>query len=183
MRFLRGVAGVILALLAVGLAASMNGVWLGLMTGAGFIIYRLTCHCWRQALGSSLPLLGTALGLWVLQRIVSSPASLLPIKMIGVFLFTSAAFRIFPWMEILLRTPRETLRFQGVLYFFFIRHFVAILGEESLRLLRAWRWTHRGLPRRLLFRSLAGAMSGLFSRCFVRAEHFFVAQLLKGLAQ
>jgi hypothetical protein len=183
MIILRGLAGVILLLAALGCVVCRSGWWLGLLMAAGFIFYRLTCHSWRQALRSCLPVLMTATAFWVMQQFASSPASLLPLKMVAVFLFTSAAFRIFPWMEILLRTPRETLRFQVALYLFFIRHFVVILGDESLRLLRAWRWTHRGLHGRVLIRSLAGAMTGLFSRCFIRAEHFFAAQLLKGLAE
>lgn len=183
MLILRGLVGVFLLFAALGCAICGNEWWLGLMMGAGFIIYRLTCHSWRQALRSCLPVIMTAAAFWVLQQLAASPASLLPIKMVAVFLFASAAFRIFPWMEILLSAPRETRRFQVALYFFFIRHFVVILGEESLRLLRAWRWTHRGLHGRVLIRSLAGAMTALFSRCFIRAEHFFAAQMLKGLAE
>jgi hypothetical protein len=183
MLILRGLAGLILLFAALGCVIGRNGWWLGLMTGPGFIIYRLTCHTWRQTLRSFLPVLMTTAAFWVIQQLASSAPRLLPIKMVAVFLFASAAFRIFPWMEILLRTPRETLRFQVAIYFFFIRHFVVILGEESLRLLRAWRWTHRGLHGRVLICSLAGATMALFSRCSFRAEHFFAAQLLKGLAE
>ncbi len=183
MLILHVLAGLILLFAALVCVIGRNGWWLGVMMGSGFIIYRLICHTWRQALRSCLPVLITAAAFWVMQQIASSPANLLPLKMVAVSLFASAAFRIFPWMEILLHTPRETLRFQVALYFFFIRHFVVILGEESLRLLRAWRWTHRRLHGRVLIRSLAGAMTALFSRCFIRAEHFFAAQLLKGLAK
>lgn len=179
----RALAGLILLLAAASCAIAENGWALGLMMGAGLIVYRLTFRSWRQALRFGLPVLTATILFWALQQLAANPPRLLPLKMVAVFLFASTAFRVFPWTEVLLQAPQDKLGFHVALYFLFVRHFAVILGEETMRLLRAWRWSHRGLKGRLFIRSLAHAVAALFNRCFIRAECFFAAQLLKGLAK
>ena len=130
---------------------------------------------------SSLPVGASAFVLLLLQQFAVNSDKLMPLRMVTVFFFVCAAWHTFPVVNLLLRIPHHTSIYIAVLYLFFIRHFMITLGEEAFRMLRAWKWSNRW--RRGNIRSLSCAMTGLFNRCLVRAERFYAAQLVRGLAE
>jgi hypothetical protein len=79
--------------------------------------------------------------------------------------------------------PPRSWFFQPILFFLFIRHFTSILRDEALRSLTAYRLAVPHPFRRDGFRALAYSLDSFFRRCFLRAERFYAAQLLRGLAE
>lgn len=92
-------------------------------------------------------------------------------------------FRAVPWA----RLARWSIRRPGLrnltFYFLFLTHFLRIFLEEILSLFRAWRLAAPRRWRASWCRSLMLATTSLFPRTLRRAERFYAALLIKGLAQ
>lgn len=101
----------------------------------------------------------------------------------GVLAAAAAAMllsRLIPWTWLLGRVAPRSRWFPVVLFLWILRHFVAVLGEESRRLLIARRLA---VPREYhagWWRSLRWALTALFRRALVRAERFYAAQAFRG---
>lgn len=92
-------------------------------------------------------------------------------------------FRIVPWRRAAawaLTRPRWRA---AALYFVFLAHFVRIFREEIVSLFHAWRLAYPRRWRRGWWSALGHATASLFPRTLRRAERFFAALLVKGLAQ
>ncbi len=92
-------------------------------------------------------------------------------------------FRAVPWA----RAARWSIRRSGLrnitFFFLFLTHFLRIFLEETLSLFRAWRLAAPRRWRAGWLRSLLHATASLFPRTLRRAERFYAALLVKGLAQ
>jgi hypothetical protein len=147
----------------------------------GLLIRRLVWRGWRRSFPGLVPVGVFALVLAGLQWIARMPVTLLALKAVVVFLFSTSAFRLFPWADLTsalgsrgrLRTP--------VLFVLFTRHFAEILLVEATRVFRARSLCVRRPFGRGSFSSLVWVLISLFGRSISRAERFYAAQLLRGL--
>ena len=130
-----------------------------------------------------LPILLFAAMLALMQWVAGMPVTWLWLKTILVFLATTAVVRLLPWDRWIFRTHSGTVRFDVALFALFVRHFAFVLATEARRSLVA---RSLSVPNRYgagSFRSLAHAVSALFSRSLARAERFYAAQLLRGIGE
>jgi hypothetical protein len=128
------------------------------------------------------PLVLFALTLAVMQRI-GGGWSWLPAQTVAVY----AAIRLILWAlprRWFSTLPERRSRiWTPALFYFFVRHFVLILGEEARRAFVA-----RSLAVRRRFgpdslRSLVWGLVSVFRRSLARAERFYAAQWLRGLPE
>ncbi len=133
-----------------------------------------------------LPLLPIALfagGLALLQWIAGMPVTWLWLKTILVFAVTVVVVRALPWDRWLFRARHGSRLYHAALFALFVRHFAAVLVQESRRALTAHALAAPARYRAGWFRSLAHATGGLLTRAIVRAERFHAAQSLGGIAE
>ena len=116
---------------------------------------------------------------WIDHRTVSA----LPLKALVSYLAVALAFRIMPWVALVRSVPPRSRFFPPVLFFLFIRHFTFILRDEAMRSLNAYRLAVPHPFRSGGIRALAYSLDSFFRRCLLRAERFYAAQLLWGLAE
>ena len=116
---------------------------------------------------------------WIDHRTVS----VLPLKALVSYLALALAFRIMPWVALVRSVSSRNRFFPPVLFLLFIRHFTFILRDEAMRSLTAYRFAVPHPFRRGGIRALAYSLDSFFRRCLLRAERFYAAQLLRGLAE
>jgi hypothetical protein len=108
---------------------------------------------------------------------------LLAIRMILAAAAGLIVFRAIPWR----RVAGWSLQRRGfrnlTLYFLFLSHFLRIFLEECFALFRAWRLAAPRKWRAGWWRSIHCATASIFPRVLCRAERFYAALLVKGLAQ
>jgi hypothetical protein len=108
---------------------------------------------------------------------------LLPLRTLAVFLLSTYAVRIAPWTWCAGHlSPRSKLYLPG-LFLLFVRHFTEILITETHRTLQARAMCAPVLFQPGGFRSLACAVASIFRRVLTRAERFYAAQTLNGIAR
>jgi hypothetical protein len=183
MKFLRLVAALVLMLAAGAAAVIANPEWLLAATFMALLLRAVAFGSVSRSIRSTLPIVMFAGVLALMQWVSSVPVSALPLKTIAVFLLSTTALRLLPWSDVI-SAVRPGSRLSGlVLFALFVRHFAAIFERESLRVLRA-RSLRLSRPwGRGAFRSLVAAVAALVSRSLVRAERFYAAQSLRGLAE
>jgi len=135
---------------------------------------------WLLAL---LPVLLFSAMLALMQWVAGMPVTWLWLKMILVFLVTTAVVRLLPWDRWIFRTRSGTVRFYVALFPLFVRHFAFVLGAEARRSLVARSLSVRNEYGPGSFRSLAHAVGAIFSRSLARAERFYAAQMLRGIGE
>ncbi len=180
---MRIVASLLLIAAAVGAALTSNLPWLLAATGAGLALRLFLWKSIDKALRSALPIVAFAAILVVLQWLSHAQARTLPLNALAVFLLSTAGFRLFPWTRFVSARRAQSKAFTPMLFVLFVRHFASIFSQEASRVFQA-----RGLCitrpwGRGAFRSLAAAAVAVFSRALARAERFYAAQLLRGLAE
>jgi len=183
MRSARWACGILLLGVSVAVSLTDNYLLLIITLSAGLAAHALAWKNLSRSLYATLPVVVFAAALTLLQVLTRIPVTSLAAKTLTIFLFTASAFRIIPWQNSLAAVHPGTPSFAVALYILFIRHFFYILSGEALRLLRA-----RGLSisrpyGKGSFRSLVGALAAFFNRSLLRAERFYAAQLLRGLAE
>ena len=136
----------------------------------------------RIAWLSVVPIVAFAAGLALLERLSRGAVSWLPARTIVVFLSLTAAARLWPWADLLRRAQPGSAVWTPVLFALVTQHFVGILRTETVRVLRArsLRLSRRFGPG--AFRALSWTLVAIVMRCWVRAERFYAAQRLRGLA-
>jgi len=136
----------------------------------------------RPLLMLLIPLAWFLSALLALQWIAGRLDPALPLRTAAIVLLTATAFRAAPWKSIAgALSPRSPFYMLG-LYLLFVRHFAAILAGETWRTLRTRAMNAPSLFRRGGASSLLWAMASIVRRTLDRAERFYAAQLLKGLA-
>jgi hypothetical protein len=134
-----------------------------------------------RLLAASLPILVFAATLVALQAWAGAVDLAIPLRAMAVFLLTTTAARVAPWEWAAGRLSPAGRLYAVGLFLLFVRHFTAILAEESRRTLRARALLAPALLRPAGFSSLAHALASIFRRALVRAERFYAAQLLNGI--
>lgn len=135
----------------------------------------------RTAWLSLLPIGAFAAGLALLELVSNGVASWLPVRTVVVFLWLTSASRLWPWTDLLGRAHGSVF-WTPVLFALVTRHFVHVLSAETVRVLRA---RSLQVPRRFgpgAFRALGWALIAIVLRSWGRAERFYAAQRLRGLA-
>lgn len=92
-------------------------------------------------------------------------------------------FHALPWIRLARWSIRRPALRNVTFYLLFLTHFLRIFLEETLSLFRAWRLAAPSRRRASWWRSLMHAATSLFPRALRRAERFYAALLVKGLAQ
>jgi energy-coupling factor transporter transmembrane protein EcfT len=129
-----------------------------------------------------IPVVMFAVCLAALEWYSTGRVTLLGARTLGVAGVSVLAARTVPWRRFALRVHPRNGAFRFILFGLFSAHFARTLVQESRRLLQA-----RGLciTRKWgpgAFDSLRHAVAAVFRRALTRAERFYAAQLLKGLA-
>jgi energy-coupling factor transporter transmembrane protein EcfT len=183
MRTLRLVGVLLLAAAAAAAALIPDPHWLLIAVLLGLLLRAVAWRSFRSSLRATVPIVLFAGILALMQWVSSTPVSLLPLKTIAVFLFSTTALRILPGSQIIAAARPGSAFFELVLFALFVRHFAAILVKESERVLQARSLRVSRPWGRGSFRSLVAAVAALLGRSLVRAERFYAAQLLRGLAE
>jgi hypothetical protein len=137
----------------------------------------------RRAFRWLVPALLFSVLLGLLEWIRHGGITTLPLKAILSYAALALGFRIMPWVALLRSVPPQSFLFLPVLFLLFVRHFTFILHAEAVRTLSAYRLAVPHSFRRGGFRALAWSLDSFFRRSLLRAERFYAAQLLKGLAE
>lgn len=116
---------------------------------------------------------------WIGYRSVTT----LPLKAILSYVVFALGSRIMPCVALLRLISPQSRLFLPVLFLLFVRHFTVILRDEAVRTLTAYRLAVPHHFRRGGIRALAWSLDSFFHRCILRAERFYAAQLLRGLAE
>jgi hypothetical protein len=178
---LRGLFGGVLIGMAI-VASLTRDPGVLIACGIAAVLIRPFVFHGRTAWLSVVPIVVFAAGLAVLERASRGAVSWLPARTLVVFLSLTAAPRLWPWADLLGRARPGSLLWTPVLFALVTRHFVDILLTETVRVFRA---RSLRVPRRfgpLAFRSLCWALVAIVMRCWGRAERFYAAQRLRGLA-
>ncbi len=131
----------------------------------------------------ALPVLLFCAVLMILELVGHHSVSSLALKAFASYAILVLAVRLMPWTAIIRSVSPQSRFFVPILFLLFVHHFTLILRDETFRTLTAYRlavphpFRHGGL------KALAFALNSLFRCCLVRAERFYAAQLLRGLAQ
>ncbi len=129
------------------------------------------------------PLVVFAAGLAVAQWLTGTLDPWLPLKTLVAFALGLGLFAAIPWRRMSRSLAPGRWWYAPVLFLLILRHFMAIFGEEPVRVLRARSLV---ISRRYgtgWLESLAHALAALFRRAVDRAERFYAAQLIRGLAE
>lgn len=173
-----------LALLAAAAAAPFisNIAVLALMALAALPV-RAMAAGWGRTLKMTLPLVLFAAFLAGMQALAGTFTPVLALRTVAVFLLSTAAFALFPWQGMAARVHPRSRLFPAVLFLLTLRHFALVLGAEARRIFAARKLA---APRRYgpgWWRSLAGALAGVFRLSLARAERFYAALWLRGMAE
>lgn len=183
---MREVAWIAAAAFLAGTPAIMltqNPVWLGIALAAGFLVRARLYGSLSRAIRSALPILVFSSTIMLLEYWKQSSVSLLGLKAATVFVLVTAAVRLLPHVDLATRFEPRTRSYSLMLFILFTRHFVTILHQESLRLLRARSLCISRPCGRGALRSLGAALSSLFNRSLARTERFYAGQLLRGFGE
>lgn len=119
----------------------------------------------------------------VIEFFAAHRPPLLAMRMVLAAAAGLIVFRAIPWR----RMAGWSIQRRGfrnlTLYFLFLSHFLRIFLEECFALFRAWRLAAPRKWRAGWWRSIHYATASLFPRVLRRAERFYAAMLVKGLAQ
>jgi len=136
----------------------------------------------RRLLWLSLPVLIFAAVLVALQWLGGAVDLRLPLRVVAVFLLSTALVRALPPPSLAACSPRSPFRLP-LLFLLFVRHFTAILIQEARRTFQARRLCVSREFGGGAFQSLVWATAAMFRRSFDRAERFYAAQLIGGLPE
>ena len=179
----RWAAGILLLGTAVTIPLAGDYRLLTLALPCGLAAHTLAWRNLSKSLHATVPVVFFAATLVLFQVITRMPVTTLAAQTVAIFLFVSAAFRIVPWAASLAGVGPRSRFFALALYALFTRHFFVILTSEALRLFRARALCISRPYGKGSFRSLVSALASLFSRSLLRADRFYAAQLMRGLAE
>ncbi len=137
----------------------------------------------RRWLRSVLPVMMFAAALVLIQWTAGMPVTSLALKAVLVFLCASLLVRLIPWRRWIFACRPGSHGYLLVLFGLFVRHFAGILTAEARRVLVARRFAVPHARGRGAIRSLGHATASVLLRSLARAERFYAAQSLRGIAE
>jgi hypothetical protein len=150
---------------------------------AGLAAHLLTAPSLRRGLLALAPVLAFASVLALIGRLGGSSGALVALKTLAVYTLAVSAARLARCEAILEAVNPGSRFFHAALFLLMVRHFAGVLGQESWRLLVAHRLAAPQRWRPGWLDSMAWAMAALLRRALVRAERFYAAQRVRGLAE
>jgi hypothetical protein len=183
MTALRILLAVLLVCVLILLLTRGGFVWITEAAALALIAESILLHSARFCLRRAVPVLFFCVVLAVLEWLAHHVVSTLAIKTFASYLIVQLCVRIVPWSAATQYVRPQSCLFPLILYLLFVRHFVLVLRDESVRSLTAWRISAPYLLRRGGLRSLVFSLDAFIRRCLTRSEHFYAAQLLRGLAE
>lgn len=123
-----------------------------------------------------------AAALAALEGIAARRPPWIAARMLAIAAVGLIAFRLIPWIPVARSCLRRPALRPAVLYLLFMAHFLRILLGEALSLYLAWRLAAPRRWRASWWRALVHATASLFPRVLRRAERFYAALLVRGLA-
>jgi hypothetical protein len=129
-----------------------------------------------------LPVLVFAAALALMQWASDLPLTTLPLVTVALFILVITVTRLVRFQGWSFRVRPGSRRWTALLFALFVRHFAGILRAEVRRVLVARRLAAPRAWGPASARSLVFALAALFGRSLGRAERFYAAQWLRGLA-
>lgn len=164
-------------------AVRLDAVPAGILMIAAVVTHVALRREWRTLLRMAVPVLLFAFAVLAAQWAGGAVDPAMPIRTVAVFLLTTAGFHVLPWTAMAGRISVRSRLYLPVLFLLFVRHFTEILLAEARRVLQARSFC---IARSLgpgSFPSLAWALASLFRRGLDRAERFYAAQSIGGVAE
>ena len=137
----------------------------------------------RALLRMSFPVALFAGTVALLQWINGTTDLAVPVRTITIFLLLTLATSLAPWTWMAARLSPRSRFYHAGLFLLFVRHFAIVLMAETKRTLQARAMSAPRLLHPGGAGSLAQAMVSIFRRTLIRAERFYAAQSLNGIAQ
>lgn len=149
----------------------------------GFTIHVFVWKSIKRALSFTLPILFFIFFFILLQLISHTFSIIYSLKSLAFFFFSTATIRLFPWRNWILKLSFSPVTYHAMLMILFVWHFINILFSETRRMFQA-----RSLSLVYSYgpgwwRSLVAVLSSIFTRSLIRAERFYAAQWLRGVAE
>lgn len=130
-----------------------------------------------------LPLAIFAASVAALEWLAGTLDPWLPLKTLAAFALGTILFAAIPWRLMSRRLAPGRWWYAPVLFLLLLRHFTEILSQEPVRVLRARSMVVSRRYGAGWLSSLGHALAALFRRAIDRAERFYAAQLVRGLAE
>ena len=137
----------------------------------------------RNLLQTFLPVALFAGTVALLQWINGTTDFAVPVRTIAVFLLLTLATSLAPWEWIAAGLSPRSRWYHAGLFLLFVRHFVVVLTAETRRTLQARAMSAPRLLHPGGATALAQALVSICRRTLIRAERFYAAQSLNGIAQ
>jgi hypothetical protein len=170
-------------LVAAAAATQLRIAPLSVLAAGSLVAHGVLGRRARHVPGAGIPLVLFAAAVAVLQWFHGGVDWVLPLRTVAVFLLTTLAMRIAPWVWFAGRLSPRSRFYLPVLFLLFVRHFTEILISESRRTLQARALSAPSLFRAGGFSSVTNAVAAIFGRALTRAERFYAAQSLNGIGQ
>lgn len=183
MNLLRFIFAVALVAGLVFLLAHGGVAWLASSAAAALLVWALVMRDLPRRILSLGPILFFCAVLALLDLIAHRPSSLLPLQAFASYAVLMLSVQLLPWARVARSVSPPSRFFLPVLFLLFVYHFTVILKEETRQLLTAYRLAVPYPFRRGGLRALAYSLDSLFRRCLARAERFYAAQILRGIAE
>lgn len=136
----------------------------------------------RREAAMAAPVVVFAIALALMQRIAGA-WTWLPAQTVALYAAVRLLVLALPrqWFSSL--PERRSRMWTPALFFFFVRHFLSILGQEARRVLiaRSLALTRPYGPGSC--GSILWSVASIFRRSLTRAERFYAAQWLRGLSE
>jgi hypothetical protein len=175
----------VVALVCALILLLVDGNFVGLAASAvtAFLARALLLRDFRKCIRHALPVFLFCAILVVLEFIAHRSLSNLALKTFVCYAIVVLSVHLMPWTVMVRSVSPRSCLFAPVLFLLFVHHFTAILQEETRRSLTAYRMAVPHPFRRGGVRALAFSLDSLFCRCLLRAERFYAAQTLRGIAE
>jgi hypothetical protein len=180
--FARLVISIVLLLASLA-ATRIHTEALAIMGVCGLAAHLAMAQRASRALLAGFPIAVFAATVAALQWFAGKIDWTLPLRTVTVFLLSTVAMRIAPWVWIAAQLSPDSGAYRPGLFLLFVRHFTEILISESVRTLQARAMCAPSLLRHAGFSSLSHALAAIFCRAISRAERFYAAQSLNGVSR
>ena len=150
---------------------------------AALLCLRASLDRWRSFWRKLVPVILFAGTVALLQWINGKTDIAVPVRTIAVCLLLTLATSLAPWEWVASRLAPGSHLYHTGLFLLFVRHFATVLITETGRTLQARATAAPNLLHPGGAMSLVQALVSIIRRTLIRAERFYAAQRLNGIAQ
>jgi hypothetical protein len=153
------------------------------VTAVAFLLHALQVRNLRKCIHQALPILVFCLLVYILGAVAHHASLSLAVRTLASYTVLRLASGVLPTAALSRLVQPNSLFFVPALFLLFTVHFLQIVKSESMRSLLAYRMAAPRLYRSGGLRALVYCLDSLLRQCITRAERFYAAQSLRGLAQ